>query len=278
MANDFAIESYYDDNPAITQNSNGRCRPGIQLAGKDNFKLPLSPFCLAVGSNSVRASMASQLKAEFITAICHPSATVSSSSQIGEGSVVFANSTIQLNCQLGEHVIVNTAATIDHECQIGNFAHVSPNATLCGNIKIGEGSHIGAGATIIEGIKVGRWATVGAGAVVIRDVEDYATVVGCPARILYYSRPDSVGTEQETKNDSNELSYLSTVVNKLRSSVGKPPLRQLSLTQNLQQDLELDSLDLAEMTVLIESKFGVDVFDEGIATTVQDVIFRIKNK
>jgi acetyltransferase EpsM len=67
---------------------------------------------------------------------------------------------------------------------IADFVHISPNATLSGNVKAGEGSHIGAGATIIQGITIGKWCTVGAGAVVIKDVPDYATVVGVPARVI----------------------------------------------------------------------------------------------
>jgi UDP-2-acetamido-3-amino-2,3-dideoxy-glucuronate N-acetyltransferase len=41
---------------------------------------------------------------------------------------------------------------------------------------------IGAGATIVCGNTIGRFAFVGAGSVVIRDVQEYALVVGNPAR------------------------------------------------------------------------------------------------
>ena len=280
LANGFAIEGYYDDDLEVVQTSHGKCRPGLRLVGKQDFRLPSSPFCLAIGNNAIRAKLAAQLDCSFTNAVYHPSSFVASCSTVGHGSVVFANATIQLNCQIGKHVIVNTAASIDHECHIGDFAHISPNATLCGNVSVGEGSHIGAGATIIEGIKVGRGATVGAGAVVIRDVEDHATVVGCPARVLYYSQPTKSGAEPvgRSGDDDREHEFLLAVVNKLRASTGKSSLNQIAVEQSLQRDLELDSLDLAEMTVLIESKYGVDVFDEGIATTVQDVISRIKNR
>ena len=280
QANGFSIESYYDDNRSVVESSQNGCRPGLGIVGKSDFQLPAAPFCLAIGSNSIRAKLAAQLDSNFTGAVYHPSAVVAPCSTVGVGTVVFAHAPIQLNCQLGEHVIVNTAASIDHECHIGDFAHISPNATLCGNVSVGEGSHIGAGATIIEGIKVGRGATVGAGAVVIRDVEDHATVVGCPARVLYYSQPTKSGAEQvgRSGDDDREHEFLLAVVNKLRASTGKSSLNQIAVEQSLQRDLELDSLDLAEMTVLIESKYGGDVFDEGIATTVQDVISRIKNR
>ena len=72
---------------------------------------------------------------------------------------------------------------------IGDYAHVSPNATLSGDVHIGEGTHFGAGASAIQGIRIGKWCTIGAGTVVIRDIPDYATAVGNPARIIKYKEP-----------------------------------------------------------------------------------------
>ena len=43
---------------------------------------------------------------------------------------------------------------------------------------------IGSNATILPGITIGKNAIIGAGAVVTRDVPDYATVVGVPARVI----------------------------------------------------------------------------------------------
>jgi acetyltransferase EpsM len=98
--------------------------------------------------------------------------------------VLIHQSVVQAGTVIGRHCIINTSASIDHDCVIEDFVHISPNATLSGNVRVGEGTHIGAGATIIQGITVGKWCTVGAGAVVIRDVPDYATVVGVPARVI----------------------------------------------------------------------------------------------
>ena len=47
---------------------------------------------------------------------------------------------------------------------------------------VGKGASIGANATIICGNRIGKFAFIGAGAVVTKDVEDYAIVVGNPAR------------------------------------------------------------------------------------------------
>lgn len=263
------IEMYFDDDPSLVEKSNGQYQPGLKLAGEQGFQVPDFPFLLAIGSNRTRADLAARLGAQFTTAI-HPSAVVAASSTVGNGSVVFAQAVLQPHTQIGEHVIINTLASVDHDCRIGDFAHIAPGSTLCGNVSVGEGSHIGAGATIIEGIRIGKWSVVGAGAVVIRDVPDFTTVVGCPARQIKYlsSRPVTESGE--------EFDYLSQIVNRIRKTAGKAELPQLLSEHKLQQDLGLDSLELAEMTVLMEAKFGVDVFEDGIVTTVQEVIDRIQ--
>ena len=76
-------------------------------------------------------------------------------------------------------------------------------------------------------------------------------------------------------NRSKELDQLRIIVNGIRKCAGRAEIQDLSPAQKLQQDLQLDSLELAEMTVLIESKFGVDVFEDGIVITIQDVLDKI---
>ena len=44
----------------------------------------------------------------------------------------------------------------------------------------------------------------------------------------------------------------------------------------LREDLRMDSLDLAELTVRIEDKFGVDIFEDGMVYTVEDIIKKLE--
>jgi acyl carrier protein len=72
------------------------------------------------------------------------------------------------------------------------------------------------------------------------------------------------------------LDFLTTIVNEILKASDRQVVSKLLPEHHLQRDLELDSLELAEMTVLIESKFGVDVFEEEIVTTVRDVLKKLK--
>tara|TARA_Y100000766_G_scaffold182380_1_gene156519 strand:- start:2458 stop:2703 length:246 start_codon:yes stop_codon:yes gene_type:complete len=47
---------------------------------------------------------------------------------------------------------------------------------------------------------------------------------------------------------------------------------EISLQANLKQDLGLDSLSLAELSVRLENEFGVDVYGENTPETVGDII------
>jgi acetyltransferase-like isoleucine patch superfamily enzyme len=56
-------------------------------------------------------------------------------------------------------------------------------------VRICAGADIGVNSIILPGVTVGREAIVGAGAVVTKDVPDFATVAGVPARVIGWRKP-----------------------------------------------------------------------------------------
>ena len=166
------IDALIDDNETINK-----------LHGYDVLHgvLDASPIIVSIGNNEIRKKVVNKLTGHFGKAV-HPTAIVSSSASVDEGTVVMQGAIIQADAVVGKHCIVNTGASVDHECVLENYVHVSPKATLCGNVMVGEGAWVGAGATIIPGVKVGAWAVIGAGAVVVRDVEAHTVVVGVPSK------------------------------------------------------------------------------------------------
>lgn len=65
------------------------------------------------------------------------------------------------------------------------------------------------------------------------------------------------------------------LVNKVRNHKRQPLLSRLDDDARLREDLHFDSLDLAELTVRIEEKFGVDVFEAGVVARWGDVEQRV---
>lgn len=178
----FTIKGVFDDNPSQAKIRGIKVEDGVQTLGEDFPKLD-APMIISVGSNIRRSELVKILKTEYGLAI-HRSAIISPSASIGEGSVVLHGAIVQAGTRIGAHVLVNTAASIDHDNVIEDYAHISPHATLCGHVHVGEGTHIGAGASVIPCVRIGKWCKIGAGAVVIRDVPDFSTAVGNPARVI----------------------------------------------------------------------------------------------
>ncbi|MEM9632171.1 MAG: acetyltransferase, partial [Pseudomonadota bacterium] len=115
--------------------------------------------------------------------VIHPTASVSPSSQVGQGTQILAQAVVGSAAQLGEGCIINHGAVVDHDTIVGKGVHLAPSATLCGEITVGDYAFIAAGATVLPRVSIGAEATVGAGAVVTRDVPEGATVLGVPAKV-----------------------------------------------------------------------------------------------
>lgn len=174
------ITAIFDDNESI------KTLLGVEVRGKYQDGLfKDEPRIISIGSNRTREKIAAQIHCAFGIAI-HPTATISSTASIAEGSVVMGHCIINADTKIGKHVILNTSSSIDHDCLIHDFVHISPGAVVCGGVTVGVGSHIGAGATVIQNIKIGQWALIGAGAVVIENVPDYAVVTGVPGKVIRF--------------------------------------------------------------------------------------------
>ena len=170
------VDGLIDDNPSVNRLQGYPVRH--TFAGE-------SPFIISIGNNKIRKLVAERLQASYGKAI-HPSAILSPTAKIGDGTVVMQGAIIQADANVGKHCIINTGASVDHECVIGDYVHVSPHATLCGNVHVGEGSWIGAGTTIIPNLSVGKWCVIGAGSVITEDIPDHVLAFGNPCRIIRY--------------------------------------------------------------------------------------------
>jgi sugar O-acyltransferase (sialic acid O-acetyltransferase NeuD family) len=168
----FGVELLVDES-AIAEILGGAELPG----GADSI-------LLAIGTNRRRAELGRRLGKWLSPPAIHPSAVVSPSARLGDGTVVLPGVVINAGAVIGEGVILNSRAIVEHGCFVGDYAHVSPGAVLCGEVTIGAETWIGAGAVVIQQMNIGRRSIVGAGAVVIREVAPDSTVVGNPARAL----------------------------------------------------------------------------------------------
>jgi len=54
--------------------------------------------------------------------------------------------------------------------------------------------------------------------------------------------------------------------------------QELLLTDRLREELNMDSFDMAELTVRVENEFGVDIFEGTIVRTIQEVVDKLQVK
>lgn len=116
--------------------------------------------------------------------IIHPTAVISKFSHIGFGVCIQPFVSVGPNTKIGNHVQIFAQSLIGHGSRLDNYSYVANNACIGADVHLMEGAYLGTNATTLEFIKLGKWSVTGIGAVVLKDVEDYAKVVGSPARVI----------------------------------------------------------------------------------------------
>ena len=73
------------------------------------------------------------------------------------------------------------------------------------------------------------------------------------------------------------LEDLRKIINEILIKNQKKPLESINSKMSLTDDIGFDSLDLAVLTVHIEKKYGVDIFEKEIIVTVNQVMNLIEH-
>jgi len=116
---------------------------------------------------------------------------------------IIINTSIGNYCSIADNVVIGSAQHPMHWVSTSpvfeNVIHSGPKKKFATfevpkskHTLIGSDVWIGHGAIIKGGINIGTGAVIGAGAVVTKDVEPYAVVGGCPAKILKFRFPNHI--------------------------------------------------------------------------------------
>lgn len=145
----------------------------------------------------------------------HPSAYVDEGAIIGNGtkiwhfSHIMSGAVIGDNCNIGQNVVVSPGVILGKNVKVQNNVSIYTGVICEDDVFLGpsmvftniinprsaivrkdqyretiveKGASIGANATIICGIRIGKFALIGAGAVVTKSVNQYALIMGNPAK------------------------------------------------------------------------------------------------
>lgn len=183
---DNALKNGYIDINFIDDNETGNCLdfPIIgTCADVEKLNDGKTDFVIGIGNNAIRKAIAEKYNVNWVTLI-HPSAQIAVNVRIGRGTVIMAGAVVNVCAKIGEHCIINSNAVVEHDNTIGDYVHISPGAKLGGTVHIGQETHVGIGAAVRNNTSICGGCVIGAGAVVVKEIKDYGTYVGVPARKL----------------------------------------------------------------------------------------------
>lgn len=124
------------------------------------------------------------LAAARYATLVHPTASISSRSTIGDGTIIFQHASITAGVRVGQLVTMLGGCRLNHDDVVGDFATFANNVAIAGSVTVGADAYLGIGSTVIGGVRVGDGSIVGAGSTVVHEVPANVIVVGNPARLL----------------------------------------------------------------------------------------------
>lgn len=65
------------------------------------------------------------------------------------------------------------------------------------------------------------------------------------------------------------------IVNSIRIGKGLEPLTSLNESDDLRKVINFTSFDLAELTVKIEDEFDIDIFEDGLVSTIGEIYAKL---
>lgn len=72
------------------------------------------------------------------------------------------------------------------------------------------------------------------------------------------------------------MERVKAIINEVLENSELTQITDLDYKALLVEDLGMDSLILAELTVKIEMEFGIDIFEDGIVSTVGEIIEKLE--
>lgn len=137
--------------------------------------------------------------------------TIREKSRIGSHCSIGTLSDIQGNCRIGDYVRMHSNVHVGQLSIVDNYVWIFPYVVLTNDptppsedegfkgVHIHKFALVSTGSVLLPGVSVGRDALIGASANVTKNVEDYALVVGNPAK--------QIKDVRDMKNNEGEKIY-----------------------------------------------------------------------
>lgn len=115
--------------------------------------------------------------------LIHPHNYINPSTQIGEGTIIFAGVIVYADSQIKENVVLSEYSSVSHDSYVGSHSVIMEKVTMGGHGIIEDRVLIKANSVMKETVIIGSDAIIECGSVIFKDVEKGTLVLGNPARI-----------------------------------------------------------------------------------------------
>lgn len=160
---------FIDDNSEMWGNNLN----GYKVLGGINtlFELKNKPKVIVAMANcKVKKTIVEKLQPSFeFATLIYPTVKVSSSINIGQGSIIYPGVVLTVNTIIGDHVLISGNCGIGHDTEIGDYSSVLWGCNFSGYDAIGEGCFIGVGTIMVQGIRIEDGYRVGDSSIITDD-------------------------------------------------------------------------------------------------------------
>jgi len=178
------VIGFLDDNPKNL----GKVLNGHRVIGNVEFLNNLSSdiyVVVAIANYGIKKRIVMNLKGKYkFATLIHPRVLIHNFMTVGDGTIIYEGAILTTDIKIGEHVIICPKCGIGHDSVVKDYVSLLWNVNISGGDTIEEGVLMGSGSTIIQNLSIGRGSIIGAGCVVIKDIPEYSTAVGIPAKVL----------------------------------------------------------------------------------------------
>jgi len=118
----------------------------------DNYRKYIDKYdyaYVAFGNNAMRRVWMEKIEECYkIPVLIHPTAFVSPSAELGDGTVVLPKAVVHTNSVTGKGCIVNVGAILDHDSVMENYTHLCVGVVVKARCVIKENSRLESGTVI----------------------------------------------------------------------------------------------------------------------------------
>lgn len=174
----YVVLGYLDDD----ETKQGSEYYGYRVLGKIESLMELHQrgpvsAVIAMQDGAARKRIIERLKGfDSWETLIHPTAVVSDTVTIGEGSIICANVTISVDTEIGRHCIFYLSSTIGNDCTFGDFVSVMSNVSVSEHVSVGQETFLAAHSFVAPHRRLGERVQLGVGSSVMKDIKDDAVL------------------------------------------------------------------------------------------------------